>query len=152
MALRIIVALMCLAALAVPGVAFADPPERTVTTDPHASFVRTTCGFAVLVQPVGTTITRTWYDDEGQGPVEWILTNQESGTSITIKIPGPSVTTYNPDGSSTTVGTGPWGFARFNPADTEEAGMFLVHGRFTVDAVGNFDFSGRVENLCPLLA
>ena len=70
---------------------------------------------------------------------------------ITLTIPGPSFITFNPDGSTTTVGTGPFGFARFSP-ETGEPGMFLVRGRFIVHADGEFEFvAGTIENVCSRL-
>ena len=85
---RIVVALVCLAALTVPGVAFAAPPTRTVLETPEP-FIRTTCGFPVLVQPVGTLIRKTWYDEEGN-PVRAIETSQGFRWILTSLAPGAS--------------------------------------------------------------
>ncbi len=162
MASRIIIALVCLATLAVPGVAFADPPTREVTTEAPAPVINTSCGFPVLIEAVGKTVRKTWYDDEGN-PLraietypgfKWILTSLApgaSGESITLTIPGPAFYTFNPDGSTTVVGTGPWGFGGGNP-DTGEPGIFLVRGRIIFHADGDIEFvGGTIKAICPLL-
>jgi hypothetical protein len=151
------------ALLALAATAFADPPTREVIA-PGPDFVDNTCGFAVLVHTEGTTIRKTYTDNQGRvvrqietyPGFRWVLTNLNTGESFSSVIPGPLKLTFNPDGTTTFEGSGPWGWLPAHPS-TGETGIFLLHGRIsqTLDATGTVittTFVGHTVNICEQLA
>ncbi len=155
-----LVLLLLLPLLVMGPSASADKPtmERFPVDD---VFVDESCGFPVEVHIVGTVVHIEWTDEAGHvrfleayPGYRLILTNLDTGETITATISGPAHFTAEPDGSFTLIGTGIWGWF-FNPA-TGEQGLFLTKGRFVtaVDAEGNESFSivGEIVNLCPELA
>jgi hypothetical protein len=161
---RLPVLLALVVALAAPIPADAQNPVREVLPPPPDDTTEA-CGFPVLVHTVGTTIRKTWFDEQGN-PVraietypglKYVLTNLETQKQIQFSIVGPAFYEFRPDGSFTVTGTGPWGWYPENP-ETGEPGIFLIRGRltFTVDAEGNlvsFDvIVGHVVNVCSRLA
>ena len=121
-----------------------------------------TCGFAVRVHVSGMVVEIQRTDAQGNVvdfqsyPTETqTATNLETGTTVTNSLSGPQHGTIHPDGSSTIVGTGTWGWG-FDPL-TGDPGIFLTEGHFVyvIDAQGNGSVTslvGRVVNLCPSLA
>ena len=160
---KITAVLAVVATLLMPGVASADKPVREVIDLPPDD-VTEACGFPVLVHAEGRIVRTTWFDEDGD-PVRaietfrnfrYVLTNQDTGETVSFAIPGPAFYTFNPDGSTTVEGSGPWGWYPENP-ETGEAGIFLFTGRltYTFDDEGNFSFdklSGRAVNMCAALA
>lgn len=138
----------------------ASPPTVTRTAI-DTQFVDQSCGFAVTVHATGYIIDITWVLPNGStrnielGPqLRWILTNLETGKTITVNVAGPGQFTFNPDGSLTLVGTGTWGWI-FNP-DTLEPGLFRTAGRFvfSIDSAGNLTIDrdgGHLDDLCAQL-
>ena len=118
--IRHITAVLAVAAtLTVPGVASADRPVREMI-DLAPDDVTEACGFPVLVHSEGTIVRTTWLDEDGD-PVRavetyrdfrYVLTNQETQETVSVAIPGPAFYTFNADGSTTVIGTGPWGWYR----------------------------------------
>jgi hypothetical protein len=143
------------------GPALADPPVREVFEFEDDRY-QDVCGFPTL-ENVSAKVIRTTYSD-AEGRVTRVrevyphyvttVTNLETGATIKVNIPGPSFTTFNRDGSTTLVGTGPWSF--LDHPDTGEPGYYLLKGRFelTTSADGEVTFTrvGKVESLCDDLA
>jgi hypothetical protein len=144
--------------MAAPSALAAKPTYERVPVDD--TFVKESCGVPVEVHEVGVLVTIQWVDADGttrtigvfpQGRLT--LTNQDTGTSITLNVSGPLHTTEGVDGSFTMVGTGLWEWA-VNP-ETGKPGDFLTSGSwvFSIDAAGNASFQivGRITDLCPQL-
>jgi hypothetical protein len=154
--------------LALPGGALAGKPTREVV--PSEDFVvpaGAACAFAVLAHAAGGVAVLTFTDAAGN-PVRQLvtlvggggtqtLTNLATGTSLTVRTPGPAFFAANPDGSATLTGLGPGVWPGPLPGSTTP-GLFLIRGRFVVtfDAAGNptaFSHVGPpIEDLCPQLA
>ena len=105
--------------LAAPIPAQAQKPVREVLPTP-GDVDTNACGFPVRVHTVGTTIRKTWFDEQGN-PVravetypgsKYVLTNLETQKQIQFTIVGPAFYEFRPDGSFTVMGTGPWGWWR----------------------------------------
>jgi hypothetical protein len=115
----------------------------------------------VLIHHTGTIIRTTHTNKDGSLRIhesypgfQWFMTNESSGTSIVVGIPGPGTTVVNVDGSATLTGTGPWSW--FGHPETGEPGIFLTNGRFvqTFDEQGNqtsFSMVGTTKDLCAEL-
>jgi hypothetical protein len=119
------------------------------------------CSFSVDVHITGTIVDISSTDENGavhefqalpQGTA--VLTNPDTGESITFNISGPGFFTFNQDGSLTVKGTGLWMFWP-NP-ETGEPGFFQTSGHFaqTIDPEGNvsFELSGHIVDVCSQLA
>jgi hypothetical protein len=146
--------------LAAASKAFASAP--TIEREPiEGTFVTNVCGFPVRVDTKGYVVHISWVDASGNvrgidpaPQAKWVLTNLQTGESITVNISGPDQFTFNSDGSFHFVGTGTWGWVRH--PDTGVPGLFLTEGRWVaqLDSTGNFSFSrvGNVVDLCAELA
>ena len=160
---RMAVLLALVVVLAAPSAARADPPviERIPQGIPDST--TNVCGFPVLQHFLGSSIRRTFFEEQGN-PVREIttavgfgviLTNGDTGKQIHVALGGPLFTEYHSDGSITFNAKGPWPFDQ-NPL-TGEPGFVLVTGRwtFTVDADGTETFrflTGHAVDLCARLA
>jgi hypothetical protein len=135
------------------------PTYERVLVD--ATFIEESCEVPVEFHVVGVSVTIQWVDADGttrtigvfpQGRL--ILTNLDTGTSITLNVSGGGHTTEGADGSFTMVGTGLWEWG-IN-LETGEPGESLTSGRwvFPIDAAGNASFQivGKITDLCPQLA
>jgi hypothetical protein len=151
-----VIAILCLG-----SPAFAAKPSRfRFAVD--QMFVDHSCGFAVRLHVTGIVVEIQRTDARGNVldfqayPTEkQTLTNLKTGTTITTDLSGPQHATIHPDGSTTLVGTGTWGWP-FNPA-TGDPGLFLTEGRFVfvTDGDGNGSVTsvvGHVVDRCPALA
>ncbi len=153
------VVLAVIIALVAPGAAFAGQPVRVESQAPTASSVIESCGFPVLMEQEGRIVTKTWYDENNNAlrsietypGYKITFTNQATGARVSPPTVGPTFTTYNADGSTTTTGSGPWVFYQRNPV-TGAFGIFLVRGHFTYQTFPIQQFKGQIDNLCPLLA
>jgi hypothetical protein len=163
MKLPTLAVLAAAAILAVASVASADAPTREVIP-PGPDFTVDTCGFPVLIHSEGNTIRKMFTDNQGRvvrqietyPGFRWVLTNLDTGESFSAGIPGPLKLTFNPDGTTTFKGTGPWGWLPTHPG-TGETGIFLLHGHIsqTIDASGTVittTFRGHTVNICEQLA
>jgi hypothetical protein len=150
------------ALLVVPSRATAAGPTREVFPLPEDFVLEGACAFPVLVHSSGKIVVLTW-SDPGGDPVlrqnqlfpgtRQTFTNQETGASLLILVPGPGFLKANRDGSSTFVGTGPWSWYPLGPAG--QPGIFVTHGRWvsSTDADGNTSFSivGSIVDVCAEL-
>lgn len=152
-----------MAALAVTPVALADKPTRELITAPDDLVVTDQCVFPVLMHIEGKGVITTFTDGEGTFVGQsfhfpgnrTVLTNLDTGESITISTTGPAFFRLASDGSASfkVTGRSPW----VGHPITEAAGIFLIKGRIlaTFDADGNrtsIDFTGSVVDLCARLA
>jgi hypothetical protein len=158
------VALLAVAGLlSLAALASADAPTREVIA-PGPDATDAVCGFPVLIHSEGTTIRKTFTDNQGRvvrqietyPGFRLVLTNVDTGESVTARIPGPLKLTFNPDGTTTFQGTGPWGWLPTHPG-TGEPGIFLLYGHIhqTIDVSGNVittTFQGHTINVCDQLA
>jgi len=145
----------------VTGTAFPDKPTREVTPG-DVTVEDGSCGFTVLLHETGTIvrITRVKHGEttfhETYPDLKLDLTNEDTGASTTVGIPGPGTWTIHEDATSTLKGEGPWFW--FENPHTGEVGMFLTTGRFTqeFDAEGNtlsLTFAGgSTKDVCAELA
>lgn len=159
---RVLILSALLLALAIAPAASAGKPTREILP-PVPDSVLTQCGFPVLDHEEGVAIVESFTDEEGNlvrqiitspGLTE-ILTNLDTGKTVVLHIPGPGFIDWNPDGSATFTGAGPF-FFFVNPA-TLTPGLFYTTGRFvsTFDANGNrtsFESVGPVTDVCAELA
>ena len=123
-------------------VLFVGPPasankpviHRTAVND---EFVDSSCGFDVDVRTTGFVVDIFWTGADGsvrdfqafpQG--KQVITNVETGRSITINISGPAHVTVTAGGTATLIGTGNWSWGS-NPV-TGDPGIFLTRGRFVM--------------------
>lgn len=148
--------------LAPATAASADPPTREVIP-PGPDFTADICGYDILVQSEGRTVRTTFTNKQGEvvrvietyPGFRWILTNLDTGATFTVVIPGPLKLRFNPDGTTTFQGTGPWGWIGTHPG-TGETGFFLLRGRIVevTDAAGNVTstFRGNTVDICERLA
>jgi hypothetical protein len=155
-------ACVALVLLALATTASAAAPTREVIP-PGSDFVTTDCGYPILVQSEGDTIRTTFTDNQGEvvrqievyPGFRWILTNLDTGATYTAGIPGPLKLRFNPDGTTTFSGTGPWGWLPTHPG-TGETGVFLLRGHISqfFDAAGDVTstFTGHTVNICEQLA
>jgi hypothetical protein len=143
-----------------PSALAAPPTHQTIHVDDV--FVDPSCGFPIEGHVTGSFIVIERATKDGGSRVfvaaptlKAVLTNLNTGSTYTENISGPGHTTVHPDGTSTLVGTGLWGFD-LNP-QTGEPGASLNAGRLvaTYDAAGNetsFQIIGHVTDLCAKLA
>src|SRR6266705_1379515 len=91
----------------------AKPTIQRIPVDNE--FVDSSCGFDVDIHQTGTIVDISYTDAEGvlhdfqafpQG--KQVMTNLDTGKTITVNIAGPGTFTVNPDGSFTLVGRGTW--------------------------------------------
>jgi hypothetical protein len=157
---RIAVLLLALIPLSAAPRAFADKPmmERILVDDEFV--VDDQCAFPVDVHETGILVLIVSTDENGvvhefrafpEGTA--VLTNVQSGKSISLNISGPESFTITP-GFSTLKFKGRTLFWP-NPA-TGEPGFFLTMGQGVLSigpgGSSSFDLSGRIEALCPQLA
>lgn len=151
-----------LALAAAPGAIAAKP-----TTDFYPAlpdYVHDDCGFPVLVHSIGPTLITTFSDLDGNVVKviaifpgnKQVLTNLETGTSVTIPTTGPLIIRLNADGSGSSKSVGPWTFTIGHPI-TGEPGFFFTRGQvhFTFDAEGvttSVKVFGHVVDVCAQLA
>jgi hypothetical protein len=114
------------------------------------------CGVDILVETLANNAhDTTFFDRDGNptrsetnGRLVIRMTNVETGTSITLNIPGPGRFVEDADGL-TVVTRGPW--MLFFAGE-----LFTIHGHgvFRIDAAGETIVSlrGHVVDLCPILA
>ncbi len=130
--------------------------QRTPVDD---EFVDDSCGFDVDVHTTGFVVDILWTAADGsvrdfqafpQG--NQVITNVETGTSITVNISGPAHVAVTAGGTATLVGTGNWSWGG-NPL-TGEDGIFLTRGRFVMSLNTGLvtDFTGDLVGLCSRLA
>jgi hypothetical protein len=131
-------------------------PDRTVT-DVSDDFTSDACGFPVQVHVEGQEIAldfgdRLIFTYTGTSAT---LANPQTGTDLQVAIPGPEFVQFNPDGTVSVRGAGPWLFLPFHP-ESLEAGIWLVRGlslRTFVDRqLVAIEIHGRSDNLCAALA
>jgi hypothetical protein len=151
-----VISLLALASLLVASTAFAGQPsiERFPVDDTLVDDVD--CSFPVQIRIKGTDIGVTGivqgdvHDFHAFAGGHAILTNLDTGKTISVNIAGPLHFTFGEDGSFRLVGTGP---ALFFFEDTP--GLQWVPGRFVVsiDAEGNSTFTrrGTSRDLCATL-
>jgi hypothetical protein len=155
---RVAAGLLCsILVLFVGPAALAGKPtmQRSPIND---EFVDSSCGFDVDVVTTGFVIDIQWTDSSGgvrdfqaYPQAKQVLTNLETGKTITLNISGPSHVSVPAEGTPTLVGTGHWVWGS-NPA-TGEPGIFMTTGRFVLDLdSGAFSSHGRMVGLCPALA
>jgi hypothetical protein len=144
---------------AAPSALAAKPTHERRPVDP-TPFTDTSCGFPVQIQSVGYIDTTQWVDASGTirtfqtfPQAKNILTNLDTGTTITVNVAGPLQITETPDTFKIVgVGTSFW----FTHPVTDEPGLFQGAGRFVffIDAAGNASFQivGQIKSLCPRLA
>jgi hypothetical protein len=106
------------------------------------------CTFDVLIHSEFEGIDRVFVDENGSfvrnvftanGGGTQTLTNLDTGSSLTVHIPGPGFFRVNADGTATMTGTGPWTW--FGPLPLSDApGIFLLRGKFVI----SFDDQGNV--------
>jgi hypothetical protein len=157
----LVVLLVALGALLAGPTALAAPPtHETIPVDDV--FFDPSCGFPIEGHVTGFAVVITWANKDGSSRVfvanpqlKATLTNLNTGSTYTENISGPAHITVHPDGTSTLVGTGLWGFD-LNP-QTGAPGASLNAGRLvaTFDAAGNetsFQIIGHVTDLCAKLA
>ena len=152
------------AALAIAPTANAGKPTtETFPPPPDFTVSASVCGFPVLVHSEGTSVVTTFTDEDGN-VLRQILTfpgsrqsftNLNTSESILVATNGPGELGFNPDGSSSLTGTGPWSWIG-HPV-TGEPGIFLTQGRFVAnfDAAGSrtsFNLAGRIVDLCAEIA
>jgi hypothetical protein len=124
-------ALIALAALLAPPIPrSAAGPTREVIPLPEDFVLEEACAFPVMVHSEGKIVLLTWTDASGD-PVlrrnqlfpgtSQTFTNQETGASLVILVPGPGFLKVNGDGSSTFVGTGPWSWYPQGPGGGNRA-------------------------------
>ena len=158
-----LIACVVLSALAVAPAATGVKPTRDVFSG-FEDYVSDECGFPVRIESTGLVIVTTFTDSEGnlvkQSVVlpggKQVLTNRDTGESITIVITGPAIFHTNPDGSGFFRAVGPWNWTLGHPV-TGEPGMFRTTGQVLLafDAEGNttsIDLKGSVVDLCDRLA
>lgn len=147
-----------------PTVNAGKPTTETIPLPPDFVMSASVCGFPVLVHSEGQDGTVTTFTDEDGNVVRQILifpgnrqsfTNLVTGESIGVPTNGPGFWQFNPDGSSSLTGTGPWAWGS-NPV-TGEPGIFWTTGRFVAnfDSAGNqssIDLTGRIVDLCAEIA
>jgi hypothetical protein len=156
----VLILLAVVAALAVTPAASADQPTREIF-GPFPDFTLDVCGFPVLFHSIGDTIVSTFTDDEGNVTRQdlhfpgnkQVLTNLDTGKTLTFPTNGPGFFEFNPDGSGSLTVTGP----SVGLVVGEEPGLFWSAGRYveTFDAEGNItsiEFNGHVEDVCAQLA
>jgi len=134
----------------------AAKPDRAVS-DFSDDFTSDACGFPVQLHIEGQEIALDFGDHliftyTGTSAT---LANPESGAALRVALPGPEFVQFNPDGTVTVRGAGPWLFAPHHP-ETLEAGIWLVRGlslRTFVDRQPiAIEIHGRSDNLCAALA
>jgi hypothetical protein len=118
------------------------------------------CVFPVNVDATGILVDIVFTDEDGtvhefQAYPQYkaVLTNLDTGESITLNLSGPASFTFNPDGSFTLKGTGNWLW--FPHPATGDPGIFQTAGHviLSVDAEGNasWTLSGRIVDVCSQL-
>src|SRR5215471_17678153 len=143
-ALRILLAIIGLAAIAPTGTTQAGEP---LTFPPFTLAALHRCGFPVHVEavseneyqdvttlPDGTTVTQV------TGRLVLSFTNTDTKFSIIRNVSGPSTEFDHPDGTITIIYEGPSWFA-FGPgsqANTGQPALFFTNGRVVLQAAGGF--------------
>ena len=154
-AVRTVLVLAFAAVIATPSAAGADPPFQVRISDP-ASFVLPGddfCGFDVQADIEQKFKLIAFSGDRGTfvtsmtvGKIKVVLTNLESGESISLSIPGPGF--MDVDGNLV-VGTGTW--VVFVPGQ-----LLYLSGRITFElgpfGVEPLEVRGREIDLCEVLA
>jgi hypothetical protein len=155
-------ACVALVLLVLAPAASADAPSREMIP-PGPDFMDGTCGYPILVHSEGTTIRMVFTDNQGEvvrqievyPGFRQVLTNLDTGETLTVVNPGPLMLRFNADGTTTFRGTGPWVWGPSHPG-TGEPGLFLLQGNISlfIDADGNVTstFTGHTMNLCEQLA
>ena len=160
-AIRILLAITVLAAVAPAGVAQAREPVEITPFQLPAN----RCGFPVDVDVVankeyqdvttladGTTITRI------TGRLVLSFTHHDTGFTIVRNVSGPSTEIDHPDGTATIVYEGEswFGFGPISQANTGEPGLVFTSGLVVLQiaggAVTSFSLAGEQVNGCDLLA
>ena len=156
-------ALVALAAVSAASANNGNKPYREIEPAQDDVLITDQCAFAVLAHFEGPEINTTFFDKDGN-PVRLLgvfpghtltLTNQETGTSITLGATGSFHLQVEPDGSGSAMvtGQGPWP----GKPITGEPGIWYQSGRVSTswDAEGNttsLTSSGTLVDLCPQLA
>ena len=152
-----------LIALAVVPTASANKPSREIKPAQDDVLITDQCAFPVLAHFDGPEIDTTFFDN-ANNPVRLLgvfpghtltLTNQETGTSITLGATGSFHLTVKPDGSGSAMVTGQGAWPG-NPI-TGEPGIWYQSGRVSTswDAEANttsLESSGTLVDLCPQLS
>jgi hypothetical protein len=106
-------ACVALVLLVLAPAASADAPSREVIP-PGQDFMDGTCGYPILVHSEGTTIRMVFTDNQGEvvrqievyPGFRQVLTNLDTGETLTVVNPGPLMLRFNADGTTTFRGTG----------------------------------------------
>ena len=139
-------------ALALSGAALAGPPTREPI--PQESFVTTSCGFDVLIEPVVGQFTLMTFP-EGRPVVEFLagpslIRVSSANGSVLLNVSGPAFTTVTHDGTLEFSGAGPWLF--FEHPFTNLPALAYVTGRLTFGSEEpTISVTGRVVDVCALL-